>query len=102
MTDYEIFKYTHTVYSETSDNAPVKKLEFLLKGTDYIIDFEHGMNEYNSLIVTGITRRKEKRICDTDFKDYFYLQIGFACFSFNIIISGDYVISYEEMPVPKR
>lgn len=102
MTDYEIFKYTHVVYSETSDNAPVKRLEFFLKGTGYIIDFEHGMNEYNSLIVTGITRRKEKRTCDTGFKDYFYLQIGFPPMCFNSIISGDYVINYEEMPVPER
>ena len=102
MTDYELFKYTHSVFSENADNAPVKKLVFISDGVEQVLDFTCGKNMLDGCEVFGITRKREKRDRDADFKNYFYLQFGFAERSFNIPVSEDYVVSFEEMPVPKR
>ena len=102
MTDYELFKFTHSAFSENADNAPVKKLVFISSGVEQVLDLTCGKNMFNGCEVLGITRKREKRAHDADFKNYFYLQFGFAERSFSVPVSEDYVVSFEEMPVPKR
>lgn len=102
MTDYELFNITHSNFSEASGDKPIGKLSFFAGGVLYNLDMSSTeQSMFNGCEVVGITKKNEKRPRDIDFKNYYYLQIGYNPMFFCVPIAEDYVVSSTEIPIPK-